>query len=92
MSEYDLVYIKWIDACGVGGDWETVTEFQPSKIVIGSVGWQVFEDEEVVVLASNVSREEENVERQFSGTISIPRCAILQMANISPSIEEKNHD
>lgn len=57
-TSYELWRIDWADHASSTGPWTPIEDVDPTVLVIHSVGFKIFEDKDVIVLAGNVSEND----------------------------------
>lgn len=82
-----LVRVEWNDACGIN-EWESVDDmitrvkkefFDP----VITIGWIIFEDDRIMVLAQTVTGFTPGVERRVNNVECIPRGMIRRVHEIA---------
>ena len=81
MKEVKL--IEWYDSYGVSSGWEDITLFKPNDLVIKSIGFVLYEDENIISLTGNYSQETDRTAEQANGIITIPKCSVKQITSVS---------
>lgn len=74
--------VKWIDSQS-SDSWELYnmrTETLP--VIATSMGFKIFESKTVIRLALNIAKNQDGSNKQYSCTMSIPKCSILKMKRI----------
>ncbi len=82
-----LVLIEWVDSAGATSAWRTMDDIRADTALcqIRSVGWIAHEDEVSVVLVPHVGLpSEKHIPEQGTGVMTIPRCAIKVIAELTP--------
>jgi hypothetical protein len=80
VADMSLVYNKWLDSKQPSGNWRFLSSGQEwSATIVNSVGFLIHEDESIRVIAQNLSDEESDGDRQYSGDIVIPKQSVLFM-------------
>lgn len=88
-----LVFIVWEDSVRPNPSWGWVSEFKPQPVVrIRSVGWLVHDGDDMKVIAPNLSKADEDGDRQLCGSISIPTRAIVKMETLGVPPDEVECD
>ena len=81
-SSYRLVAVEWEDSQRPVPEWQWLDEFAlPDAVRCISVGFLVAESDTAVALAANLGDVTQD-RAQGCGIIRIPRCAVLQMADL----------
>ncbi len=75
----NLVAIEWVDSSGPSG-WTEASAVQNKCERIRSVGWILFESDEVLTIAPHVSYEQEDP--PCTGIITIPKQCIVKMRKV----------
>lgn len=78
MSECPLVFIEWEDSAQPIPGWQHLADINPTPVVTcASVGWLIYDGEDLKALAPNMGGLESDNNVQVSGVIRIPtRCVI----------------
>lgn len=77
----DLVLIEWVDSTQPTPDWAWIDEVSWKEVALcRSVGWLVYDGEEVKALAPNVATVCGDV--QISGVIRIPTRAVVRITRL----------
>lgn len=72
--DYALVHIKWLDSASYPDQcWHLIENHEHSVIYIDTVGYVIYEDEQVVTLAMNISTVGHMI-----GDMTIPKSCILE--------------
>lgn len=88
-----LVYIKWIDAFGVGADWEPIEDMlEDSPMECESVGWIAKETEHYILIVPHIHGAvvvgaNRRSEESGCGDMAIPKKAILERKELDPKSE-----
>ena len=72
-----LVLVHWVDSVGSGGFWNSIDNLVRDGLEVESIGWIVFEDEEKLTIVCHWG------EHGVGGDMTIPKCAITKMWEIS---------
>ncbi len=88
MTSCPLVFIEWEDSAQPIPGWQHLSDFRPSPTVkCVSVGWLVFDGEDMKALAPNMGGLESECNAQISGVIRIPaRCVTRTVYLNEPDI------
>ena len=78
-----LLYLTWRDSYGASPGWERLDEFTASPLVVESVGFSVYEDDQLLCLAGSYAPESEHTAEQANGIITIPKCSIVSRKEIT---------
>lgn len=80
IEKFNLVYVKWIDSYGCGSVWEPISEVNPVPHYCHSIGWNVKENNEVIVLVPHLSMLNEKIGSVDSGCgdMTIPIVSIVE--------------
>lgn len=79
MVDYTVVRVEWYDAAG-HDDWRSVNaEWRP--FMITTVGFLVYEDDNVVALAQNLGEEQEG-DQEVSHSMVIPKGWIKSRSDV----------
>jgi len=77
-----LLWVEWIDSASrPARPWSSPLEWVGSAGLIRTVGWLVYEDESILVIAPSME-EDENVAERFLSAHSIPRGAITAWGEV----------
>ncbi len=88
MKEVKL--IEWYDSYGVSSGWEDISSFQPNELVIKSIGFVLYEDENIISLTGNYSEETDRTAEQANGIITIPKCCVKKITSVCyPSYDQE---
>jgi hypothetical protein len=80
---FPLVMIEWVDSAQPISSWQWIDEMpEPSLTICRSVGWLVYDGEDVKSVAPNLSVSDDNA--QVSGVIRIPTRCIIRIAQLDP--------
>jgi len=82
VNDRKLLFIRWIDARGVGPEWQDLNECEKEEMkdyVIESVGFVIRE----TVTAIHITPHIEHKEGHFCGDMQIPKSAIIDKLEIS---------
>mgnify|MGYP001572376124 CR=1 FL=1 len=72
------VRVSWEDITAHGGHvWQKVKHIKPKPTRVTTVGWLIYEDDEYIVLAQDLSKD-----KSASGIATYPKGAVLSMENI----------
>jgi len=79
-----LVKIEWVDSYGVTGEWLPTANAKDIKHVCISVGFIVVDGEHSIVLAPNLSPQNDKIdaEEMTCGNMAIPTKAILSIVEL----------
>lgn len=75
----DLIYVEWIDARGVGGDWQELVDMKSVYCVCKSVGWLIKEDDDMIHICPHLGDEPE----QGCGDMVIPKISVKKRVKLS---------
>ena len=80
------VHVTWLDSCGGDWGWAALDEdFSPAEALeCRTVGFIIHESDTSVQLAQNITmgRKEQGAPPQFTGSMTIPKCAIVTMQEL----------
>jgi|ADurb_H2B_01_Slu_FD_contig_31_302287_length_416_multi_2_in_0_out_0_2 hypothetical protein len=79
----EIRLIRWYDSYGVSAGWENLSDFHPNELLIESIGFVLYEDENIISLTGNYSCETDNTAEQANGIITIPKCCVQEMTTVS---------
>jgi hypothetical protein len=82
-----ITYVKCLDSRGVGSQWTSMHDLQHEPCRCDSVGWLIYEDDEVIELAPHRTDIEHGDEMQVCGEMVIPRVCILERRLVQPVSE-----
>ncbi len=77
--EHEIVIVKWLDSRGVSAGWESaesIKDDKPSICHATSIGFVVYEDDEVISIAGHMADPEDP---QYIGTMTIPKCSLVRV-------------
>jgi hypothetical protein len=77
------VYVKWVDSYGVSSGWEDISDYKADILKIESVGFVIYEDEDVIALAPNYGEETEHTPKQANGIMVIPKACVIKITFLS---------
>ncbi len=72
-----ILMVKWIDSYGVTARWEDLSEYKAELLTCFTVGFKIYEDEDVICVASNYSAATVGTPDQVNGVMVIPKKSIL---------------
>jgi len=81
IKQFKLVRILWIDSRGASPRWQYLDDTEPQAIQCRSVGYLVYDGENVKRIAPHIS-EDADGDIQVVGDMVIPNVAILKMETI----------
>lgn len=89
MSDKRLVMVEWLDAMGVGQEWEELRSLarRTHAIRIRSVGWVVLENSAQLILVPHITRHTNEDERQGCGEMAIPRDSVVFVRDLEAQKE-----
>ena len=77
-----LVYVEWLDSRQPISEWQFLDDYaETSAVKCKTVGWLI-SDGEVYSIAQNIG-DDESEDKQVSGVMRIPRCAIKNIEFIN---------
>ena len=76
-----MVIVRWLDSHLIS-DWTVVSRLTPKARTIASCGLVVYEDEEVVAVASTYDEENESDSMIASGIMVMPKSCIVEIKNV----------
>lgn len=78
----EAVKVKWVDS--VSGDcyWSLLEDFKASLVEAVTYGFIVYEDDKKISIAQTYAEGDENTPQQINGTMTIPKCAILEIIKL----------
>lgn len=74
--EWPVVEVEWVDSVGDGG-WQERNALAANPHICHTIGWLIEEGPKAILLAGSYGPKQGHVPEQFSGTMVIPKCAIL---------------
>lgn len=78
MNKNKIYHIKWIDSQSDDG-WVLLNHKDKiSSMVIQSIGFYIDEDKENIRLALSVGQNKDKSNKQYNGTITIPKRCIIK--------------
>lgn len=78
-----LILIEWVDSHGCTPSWTSLENYRAVLPIMKSVGWLVFEDENLYSVCGNISEETESTVFQGNGIMTIPKKAVLSLIELS---------
>ena len=72
-----LTLIRWMDARGVGSDWESLEDIELQVTECQSVGWVLAERDDCVLVVPHIVLSPNHDPEQGCGDMAIPKSAIL---------------
>ena len=82
-KEHHLVLIEWEDSAQPKPNWVFLSEFEAPEIVkCMSVGWMIFDGQDVKALAPNIGKYDDLDSAQGSGVICIPSRSITRLVTL----------
>ena len=82
MKKPDRYLIKWIDSQSDDG-W---TFYRERKyiypFIARTMGFLIYENKKLIRIALTIGQNTNKTNKQFNGTITIPKCSILKMKKI----------
>lgn len=76
--------VEWIDSAG-GAGWEFLEDFKEEPVHVTTYGFIVNEAEDFITLAQNYAPQTVQSREQINNTISIPKCAITSIYEVTSS-------
>jgi len=77
-----LVIVEWVDSILPQSEWMFLENFEETSVVICvSVGWLI-QNTDVVVIAPNFGRLEDDSNAQISAIIRIPKCSVIKITKL----------
>ncbi len=77
-----LVIVTWLDSVQTNGSWQHLSDFKKQKpVTVGTVGWLIQKDDQVVVLAQSIGWTDED-NAQSAGRKVIPRCCVQKIEKL----------
>ena len=78
-----LLMVEWVDSAQPLPSWRHLDDLPELEIIeCVSVGWNVGETENVIMLAPNIGDIESGSSAQGSGFIRIPKAAVTRIAEL----------
>ena len=78
----DLIKVDWVDSYGATSRWSAVEDIKPIELRCVSVGYNVFEDDNVISIAPHFAIETSETVEQCNGVMTIPKRSIIKIANL----------
>lgn len=83
LLDNDLVLVYWVDSRQPISNWQYLDDLpEPLLVNCVSVGWRVFENSDVLMLAPNIGDIKFQDCKQISGLITIAVCSIQKIQKI----------
>ena len=85
MDKLKLKLIVWKDSFGCAPGWQMLSDLPKNtrSMVCYSVGWEVYRDDDTIVLAPHMSdAKHDGTDQQVAGVITIPVCSIQKETDI----------
>lgn len=77
-----IYLIKWIDSQSDDG-WTFYRERKSiHPMIMKTIGFLIYESKRLIRIALSVGQNSNKTNKQFNGTITIPRCSILRIKRI----------
>jgi len=78
MKNPDIYLIKWLDSQSDDG-WMFHKERKSiHPMIIRTIGFLIYENKKLVRIALSIGQNSNKTNKQFNGTIIIPKCCILK--------------
>jgi hypothetical protein len=75
----ELAYIKWVDSFGVSSSWGTLEPEHCKPIYCESIGYVVFENDEIVTVAPHRTLPHPSQpDMHYCGDMTIPKVAVVE--------------
>lgn len=82
MADRPLLHVVWQDS-EADVRWRYLRASDTyAPLVVDTVGWQLHRDDDLLVLASTISRPDEDGDRQACGTVRIPMRSVVEMREV----------
>lgn len=75
--------IEWLDSQGALSGWHDLKDFEPSIPVMKSIGFVVFENDQLVSLCGNIGEETPSTLYQGNGIMTIPKVCIQKRTRLT---------
>lgn len=82
-AELKIELIEWLDSQGVLSGWQDLKEFEPTMPTMKSIGFVVFENDQMVSLCGNVGDETPSTLFQGNGIMTIPKVCIQKRVTVT---------
>lgn len=85
----ELLYVKWLDACGGREDWTPLQGEKFELSICESVGWLVHEDEHSLTIVAHRHDRSDEIETRdwhFLGDMTIPKAMVQERYALNKSI------
>jgi len=79
---FPLVYVEWEDSQGCTPAWIALEEFTSVIPTMQSIGWKVFESDELISICGNIALETISTPFQGNGIMTIPKRCIKSIKEI----------
>lgn len=83
---FPLVLIKWVDSAQPISGWHHLSDLKDYQKVIScySVGWLIYDDNKIKMLAPNVGDPNDDNNIQGCGVMRIPTVAVKKIIKLKP--------
>lgn len=88
MTSFPMVVVRWVDACGDGG--ERTVDVLPTPFTVVTIGALARDEEDYVVIAQDVYFSSDKTE--FRTTVAIPRGMIQSIERYGDVTDEVDDD
>lgn len=77
------VYIEWVDSYGCTPSWMDLNGYEASLPTMKTIGWVIYENDNLVSICGNISEETEYTLFQGNGIMTIPKRCIISIKEIT---------
>lgn len=71
------LYVEWVDSHGCTPSWVGLEGYAATLPVMKSIGWVVYENDDLISICGNIGEETENTLSQGNGIMTIPKRCII---------------
>lgn len=82
MKKYKKYYVKWLDSQSEDGWILFCDKEKISDMIIYTVGYLIDETKNYIRLSLSIGKNRNGDNRQFNGTIAIPKISIIKMRRL----------
>ena len=87
-----LVLIEWEDSFGCSTTWTPVEDCNPIALLCQSVGWLLYEGDDMKVVAPHMTMNTQGVVEQACGDMTIPASAVRRIVDLEMPLPEPPED
>nr|WP_121272915.1 hypothetical protein [Pedobacter schmidteae] len=86
MPQEKLIYVEWIDSQGCTPSWVRLDDYKPELPIHKSIGWVIYEDDNILSICGNIADETSTTLYQGNGIMTIPKIAIIATKELSNNL------